>query len=91
MTKFEINQYLTKIYNVAVSNVNTENVLGNTIISLTTITSHTFNTITIIAGKWKRLYGKKRVVSYKRRTFKRAIVEFDSVSSSNSSNTTIKS
>ena len=28
MTKFEINQYLTKIYNIAVTNVSTENILG---------------------------------------------------------------
>ena len=32
MTKFEINQYLTKIYNIAVTNVSTENILGITII-----------------------------------------------------------
>lgn len=34
MTKFEINQYLTKIYNVTVSNVNTENILGKYTINI---------------------------------------------------------
>lgn len=55
MTKFEIKQYLTKIYNIPVINVMTANFLG----------------------RWKRLYAKRRVISYKRRNFKKAIVEFD--------------
>jgi len=54
MTKFEIKEYLTKIYNIGVSQVHTQNLLG----------------------KWKRFYGKRKIVSYKRRNIKRAIVEF---------------
>lgn len=54
MTKFEVHEYLSKIYNVQVTKVNTE----------------------LKLGKWKRLYAKRRVLSYKRRNFKKAYVEF---------------
>ena len=43
MTKFEINQYLTKIYNIAVTNVSTENILG-----ITTIIKSYYDIIIII-------------------------------------------
>jgi large subunit ribosomal protein L23 len=55
MTKFEISQYLTKIYNVPVNKVMTANFLG----------------------KWKRFYGKRRIISYKRRNYKTALVYYD--------------
>lgn len=55
MTKTEVKEYLTKIYNIAVLNVTTTNMLG----------------------KWKRFYGKRKIVSYKRRNIKKTTVEFD--------------
>jgi len=55
MTKTEVKEYLTKIYNIPVLNVATTNALG----------------------KWKRFYGKRRIVAYKRRNIKKATVEFD--------------
>lgn len=30
----------------------------------------------LMLGRWKRLYGKRKVISYKRRNFKEAYVEF---------------
>jgi large subunit ribosomal protein L23 len=54
MTKTEVKEYLTKIYDIPVLRVTTTNVLG----------------------KWKRLYGKRQIVSYKRRNFKKATVQF---------------
>ena len=54
MTKFEVQEYLSKIYNIQVTKVNTE----------------------IKLGKWKRLYAKRQVISYRRRHFKKAYVEF---------------
>jgi large subunit ribosomal protein L23 len=63
MTKFEVKEYLTKIYNVPVESVATANFLG----------------------KWKRLYGKRRQISYKRRNIKKATVIFSDTSSSSSS------
>lgn len=29
-----------------------------------------------MAGRWKRFYGKKKIVAYKRRNFKKAYVSF---------------
>mmetsp|Transcript_2621 Transcript_2621/g.2735 ORF Transcript_2621/g.2735 Transcript_2621/m.2735 type:complete len:112 (+) Transcript_2621:165-500(+) len=55
MTKFEVKEYLSKIYNVKVLHVNTANFLG----------------------KWKRFYGKNRIIAYKRRNFKKALVHFE--------------
>jgi len=55
MTKFEIKEYLTKIYNVAVTKVNTMNYLG----------------------KWKRIYGKRRVISHRYRNYKKAVVQYN--------------
>ena len=54
MTKLEIKQYLTKIYNIPVIKVNTA----------------------VFLGRWKRLYGKSRLITYKRRNFKKAFVTF---------------
>ena len=54
MTKTEIKEYLTKIYNIPVLNVTTTNTLG----------------------KWKRLYGKRKIISFKRRDIKKTTVEF---------------
>ena len=54
MTKTEVKEYLTKIYDIPVLRVTTTNVLG----------------------KWKRLYGKRQIISYKRRNFKKATVQF---------------
>ena len=56
MTKTEVKEYLKKIYNVPVTRVMTENVLG----------------------KWKRLYGKRKLVTFKRRNYKNAYVKFES-------------
>jgi len=55
MTKWEVKEYLSKIYGVNVLNVMTANFLG----------------------KWKRLYAKRKVISYKRRNFKAAYVNFE--------------
>lgn len=55
MTKWEVREYLTKIYGVSVINVDTANFLG----------------------KWKRLYAKRKVISFKRRNFKAAYVKFE--------------
>ena len=56
MTKHEIKEYLTKIYQLPVKKVNTMNYLG----------------------KRKRVMGKRRMVFYKYRDYKKAIVTFDS-------------
>eukprot|EP01038_Epipyxis_sp_PR26KG_P015087 gene15087-20300_t len=55
MTKTEVAEYLTKIYNVPVLKVMTANFLG----------------------KWKRLYGKRKIISFRRRNYKAAYVEFE--------------
>ena len=55
MTKHEIKEYLSKIYNLPVKSVNTINYMG----------------------KRKRAIGKRRIVYYKYRDFKKAIVTFD--------------
>ena len=55
MTKTEVKEYLTKIYNIPVLKVNTVNVLG----------------------KFKRLYAKREVISYKRRNTKIAYVNME--------------
>ena len=55
MTKHEIKEYLSKIYDLPVTNVNTMN----------------------YAGKRKRAMGRKKVIYYKYRDFKKAIVTFD--------------
>lgn len=54
MTKHEVKEYLTKIYEVNVLDVATANFMG----------------------KWKRFYGKRKIVAYKRRNFKTALVSF---------------
>mmetsp|Transcript_4738 Transcript_4738/g.9053 ORF Transcript_4738/g.9053 Transcript_4738/m.9053 type:complete len:118 (-) Transcript_4738:643-996(-) len=56
MTKHEIKEYLTKIYDLPVKKVNTMN----------------------YAGKRKRAIGRRKIVYYKYRDFKKAIVTFDS-------------
>jgi large subunit ribosomal protein L23 len=55
MTKTEVKEYLTKIYNIDVTQIMTANYLGS----------------------WKRFYAKRRIVSYKRRNFKTALVYFN--------------
>mmetsp|Transcript_19719 Transcript_19719/g.19826 ORF Transcript_19719/g.19826 Transcript_19719/m.19826 type:complete len:94 (-) Transcript_19719:234-515(-) len=55
MTKFDIKEYLSKIYDIPVLKVSTA----------------------IFLGKWKRLYGKRKVISYKRRNVKKAFVDFE--------------
>jgi large subunit ribosomal protein L23 len=54
MTKTEIKEYLSKIYNVTATKIST----------------------TLFLGKWKRFFGKRRVIAYKRRNEKKAKVEF---------------
>ena len=54
MTKTEVKEYLSKIYDIPVISVTTTN----------------------MQGKWKRLYGKRSIISYKRRNFKKATVRF---------------
>ena len=54
MTKTEVREYLTKIYDIPVLNVTTAN----------------------FVGKWKRLYGKRQIMSYRRRNTKKATVTF---------------
>lgn len=56
MTKHEVKEYLTKIYNLPVKKVNTMNYMG----------------------KYKRAMGRTKIVYYKYRDFKKAIVTFDS-------------
>jgi large subunit ribosomal protein L23 len=56
MTKHEIKEYLTKIYDLPVKKVNTIN----------------------YAGKRKRVMGRRKIIHYKYRDFKKAIVTFDS-------------
>ncbi len=56
MTKHEIKEYLTKIYELPVKKVNTINYMG----------------------KRKRVLGRRKIVHYKYRDFKKAIVTFDS-------------
>lgn len=55
MTKHEIKEYLTKIYKVDVTNVNTA----------------------LFLGKYKRFFSKYRRIGYKRRNFKKAMVEYN--------------
>lgn len=55
MTKHEIKEYLTKIYELPVAKVRTMNYMG----------------------KRKRATGKRKVIHYKYRDFKKAIVTFD--------------
>jgi large subunit ribosomal protein L23 len=56
MTKHEIKEYLTKIYDLPVKKVNTVNYMG----------------------KRKRAMGRRKVIYYKYRDFKKAIVTFNS-------------
>jgi large subunit ribosomal protein L23 len=56
MTKHEVKEYLTKIYELPVKKVNTMNYMG----------------------KRKRAVGRRKVVHYKYKDFKKAIVTFDS-------------
>mmetsp|Transcript_14559 Transcript_14559/g.20569 ORF Transcript_14559/g.20569 Transcript_14559/m.20569 type:complete len:127 (-) Transcript_14559:65-445(-) len=55
MTKWELREYLTKIYQLPVKKINTMNYLG----------------------KRKRVIGKRRIVYYKYKDFKKAIVTFE--------------
>mmetsp|Transcript_17480 Transcript_17480/g.27023 ORF Transcript_17480/g.27023 Transcript_17480/m.27023 type:complete len:120 (-) Transcript_17480:184-543(-) len=55
MTKHEIKEYLTKIYNLPVRKVNTMNYLG----------------------KRKNVTGSKKIIRYKYKDFKKAVVTFD--------------
>ena len=55
MTKHEIREYLTKIYGLPVTKVNTMNYLG----------------------KRKNVMGRKKVIRFKYKDFKKAIVSFD--------------
>lgn len=56
MTKHEIKEYLTKIYDLPVKKVNTINYMG----------------------KRKRAMGRRKIMFYKYRDYKKAIVTFDS-------------
>ena len=56
MTKHEIKEYLTQIYDLPVKKVNTINYLG----------------------KRKRAVGKRKIIYYKYKDFKKAVVTFDS-------------
>mmetsp|Transcript_9391 Transcript_9391/g.11787 ORF Transcript_9391/g.11787 Transcript_9391/m.11787 type:complete len:123 (-) Transcript_9391:139-507(-) len=56
MTKHEVKEYLTKIYDLPVKKVNTANYMG----------------------KYKRALGKRKIIYYKYRDFKKAFVTFDS-------------
>ncbi len=56
MTKHEVKEYLTKIYDLPVKKVNTMNYMG----------------------KYKRAMGRRKIVYYKYRDFKKAVVTFDS-------------
>ncbi len=56
MTKHEVKEYLTKIYEMPVKKVNTINYMG----------------------KYKRAMGRTKILYYKYRDFKKAIVTFDS-------------
>ena len=56
MTKHEVKEYLTKIYDLPVKKVSTMNYMG----------------------KYKRAIGRRNIVYYKYRDFKKAIVTFDS-------------
>jgi large subunit ribosomal protein L23 len=71
MTKTEVREYLTKIYEIPVLKISTMNYLGNLVLILF------FNVFIGFAGKWKRLYAKRKIVSYKRRNFKVATVQFE--------------
>eukprot|EP01033_Poteriospumella_lacustris_P007503 gene7503-5393_t len=54
MTKHEVKEYLSKIYNIEATKVSTVNV----------------------AGDWKRLYGKRKTIAYRRRNYKLAFVSY---------------
>lgn len=56
MTKHDIKEYLTKIYDLPVKKVNTINYMG----------------------KRKRAMGRRKMIHYKYRDYKKAIVTFDS-------------
>lgn len=56
MTKHEVKEYLTKIYDLPVKKVSTMNYMG----------------------KYKRALGRNKIVYYKYRDFKKAVVTFDS-------------
>jgi hypothetical protein len=111
MTKFEVKEYLSKIYNVKVLHVNTANFLGKSIIEKPLFQEsinyeYLFSLFTeirvydsiylikasnlmlfccfftffgsllcfiFVLGKWKRFYGKNRIIAYKRRNFKKAL------------------
>lgn len=81
MTKTEVKEYLSKIYSVNVLAVMTANFLGMTYFHFYNRVYH-FNcydlsTALKFLGKWKRFYGKRKVISYKRRNFKKALVHFE--------------
>jgi hypothetical protein len=81
MTKHEVTEYLTKIYNVSVSKVMTANFLGKNISSPSQNASSFFGMCLFSCrlfnlGKWKRLYAKRQVISYKRRNYKTALVYY---------------
>jgi Ribosomal protein L23 len=85
MTKTEVKEYLTKIYNVNVLDVMTANFLGEYPIIkheslMCQFITNLFLELYSSLGKWKRLYSKRQVVSYKRRNFKKALVEFEAPS-----------
>jgi large subunit ribosomal protein L23 len=69
MTKWEVKEYLTKIYDVDVTKVTTANFLGKFMFVMSAL-------FIFVAGRWKRFYGKRKVVAYKRRNMKKAYVEF---------------
>jgi len=47
-----------------------------TLYSLMMMIMHYRNLYSFI-GKWKRLYGKRKILSYKRRNYKTALVEYN--------------
>ncbi len=83
MTKTEVKEYLTKVYNVNVLGVDTANYLGKHSCRCY-YSFRSFHAIHLNIGKWKKLYGKRKIIAYKRRNFKAAFVTFGEASESNS-------
>jgi ribosomal protein L23 len=79
MTKHEITEYLTKIYDVDVTKVMTANFLGEFSYSSSAValSDGLWPLFTLLPGKWKRFYGKRKILSYKRRNYKTALVYYD--------------
>lgn len=70
MTKTEVKEYLTKIYNIPVLFVHTANFLGTWSLNIARNT-HLF---LFLLGKWKSLVKNGKIHTYKRRNYKVAYV-----------------